>query len=424
MAAGQDHLLLGVATADITPPLGVTLMGYAPRLAESIGHPLRAEALACAGPGGGWILVVAEVCAFSSPLATRVRADIAARTGLPLEAIMLAATHTHSGPQVSDALWCERSPLESAYFRALHGTLVAVAEEAWRTRHLGSLVHAQAVARDLASNRRVQAADGAWHNAWSDPDGRHPGYCDPVVDLVGIRRETGALDALLVNFGCHPVCLGQESTAISGDYVSYLKDALEARWDVGTAMFTVSGHANIDPRHAGQCDPQIARRMGEALAAVVGEALPALAPVPGTRVAAASEPWRSKVDWSLSGRLAEYFPFGETAETSVSALAAGDLVLLGLPGEAVSEFRERFRQDSPFLKTVLVSLANDFVGYLVTDEILAQGAYEADMCPSRPMEAALTIHVQAVLRQARQLADCPPAGGHVCCPPCSTTSSN
>ena len=67
----------GVATVDITPPVGVTLMGYDPRISESVGHPLRAEALACAAPaGGGWIMVCADVCGFSSPLTDRVRADI------------------------------------------------------------------------------------------------------------------------------------------------------------------------------------------------------------------------------------------------------------------------------------------------------------------------------------------------------------
>jgi len=47
-----------------------------------------------------------------------------------------------------------------------------------------------------------------------------------------------------------------------------------------------------------------------------------------------------------------------------------------------------------------VSLANDFVGYLPTDEILDQGAYEADICPCRPIESALTEHTVRVLAKA------------------------
>jgi len=63
-------------------------------------HERRHEchALACSGANGGWILISADVCAFASPLAKQVRADIASRTGLRFESVMLSATHTHSGP--------------------------------------------------------------------------------------------------------------------------------------------------------------------------------------------------------------------------------------------------------------------------------------------------------------------------------------
>ncbi len=390
----------GVATTDITPPLGVTLMGYDPRLAESVGHPLRAEALSCESAGGAWILVCADVCAFAAPLAEVLRQEIARRTGLPPEAVVLTATHTHSGPHVSDALWCERSELESAYFADLRGKLADVAERAWRARVPGTLVHGQTAAPDLGSNRRVQQADGSWTNVWNDPGGTHTGYYDPAVDLVGVRRPDGALDALLVNFGCHPVGFGSKNCAISGDYVSYLKDALEAGGQAGTVLFTVSGHANIDPRDGVQADLEVVRRMGERLAEIIAAALPALAPVAGSAVAAVREPWTFEATWELGGRMTIYFPHAATGapvRTALSALAAGDLALLGLPGEAVSEYREIFRRRSPFGRTLLVSLANDFIGYLPTDEILAQGAYEAMMSPLNPMEAALTARADAAM---------------------------
>lgn len=392
----------GVATADITPPVGVTLMGYDPRPSQSVGHALRAEALACEGTNSGWILISADVCGFASLLTKQVRTDIANRTGLRLESVMLAATHTHSGPHVTDALWCERSEQESAYFRTLHGKLVDVAERAWRARFTGALVYGQTAAPTLGSNRRVQLGDGIWSNEWSDPDGRHTGYFDPAVDLVGVRRENGSLDMLIVNFGCHPVCFGSRTSAISGDYVSYLKDALEAAGNPGTVMFTVSGHANVDPREGVQTELAVARKMGEALAGIVRQSLPRLAPVGGGGVAAVEEAWQFNTTWTLGGRLSIYFPHaarGASVHTGVSALAAGSLVLLGLPGETVSEYREAFRRRSPFAQTLMISLANDFIGYLPTDEILSQGAYEAAMCPLNPMADALTARVDSALKR-------------------------
>ena len=89
------------------------------RLGCSIMRPLRAEALACEANERGWILISADVCGFSRPLTDVVREDIAQRTGLSATEVMITATHTHSGPHVTDALWCERSEMESAYFALL-----------------------------------------------------------------------------------------------------------------------------------------------------------------------------------------------------------------------------------------------------------------------------------------------------------------
>jgi hypothetical protein len=411
--------LFGVATVDITPPVGVTLMGYDPRISESVGHPLRAEALACADPaGGGWLMVCADVCGFSSPLTDRVRADVAARTGLPASAVIITATHTHSGPHVSDALWCERSALESAYFADLRVKLVDVAERAWHARGPGVLVTAETAAPEFGCNRRVQNVDGVWINAWSDPEGTHTGYNDPGIDLVGVRRPDGTLDALLVVFGCHPVGLGSRSLAISGDYVSYLKDALERAGGVRTALFAVGGHANIDPRVCVQADPDLVRAQGERLAALVADALSGLEPVNGGGAGAVREPWAFETTWALQGRLAIYFPHaarGATVRTALAAWGAGDLAFVGLPGETVSEYRQIFRNRSPFRRTILVSLANDFIGYLPTDAILGQGAYEAMLSPMNPIEAPLTARGEAALTRLRASLGDPSAGAEQGC---------
>lgn len=396
----MNPLQLGVASADITPPVGVRLWGYDPRVSTFVEHPLRAEALACSAGAKGWILVSADVGGFSSPLTRLVRSDIAGRTGLPAEAVVLAATHTHSGPHVTDALWSEQSELESSYFRDLRRALADVAVGAWRARAAGELVHARTAAPALASNRRVQRPDGSWTNEWADPEGRHPGYFDPTVELLGVRRQGGRLDALLVNFGCHPVAFGPGNPGISGDYVSYLKDALEGRGRAETVLFTVSGHANVDPRDCVQADPAVVRRMGEGLAAIVEAALPSLAPAGGAGAGAAEEPWEFRTTWDLSGRVAIYFPAagrGQTVRTSLCALGAGRLALLGLPGETVSEYREMIARRSPFATTLLVSLANDFIGYLPTDAILREGAYEARLSPLCPIEGAILSRADAAL---------------------------
>lgn len=399
----MQTMKFGVATADITPPVGVKLWGYNPRPSESIGHRLRAEALACEdGTGGGWILIGADIGAFSKPLSSLLQKDIGLLTGLPPGAVMLTATHTHSGPHVTDALWREQSDLESDYFRDLRHRLTDMAERAWHARLPGELVYAQTEAPTLGSNRRARTDDGTWINVWSDPEGKQTGYFDAGVDLLGVRREDGVLSLLLVNYGCHPVCFGSRNLAISADYAGYLKDALEENGDTQTVLFTVSGHANVDPRHCVQDQADVVRRMGEELAAKVRQAIPLLQPVPGSGASGIQEPWTFNTTWNIEGRMLIYFPHyrhNATVETCISAVAAGDCVLLGMPGETVSEYRGKFRERSPFGITLLVSLANDFIGYLPTDEILEQGAYEACMSPLNPIEDALTERADAALKR-------------------------
>ncbi len=396
----------GIAAADITPPLGCMLMGYNPRPASYVEHPLRAEALACEGSNGGWILLSADVCAFNSLLTDRVREGVAVRTGLSADAVAVAGTHTHSGPHVTDAYWAERSEMEAAYFRRLTETLIRIGAEAWEKRSPGILVVGRTHAPGLASNRRAQKEDGTWINVWSDPEGKQTGYCDDTVELVGVRRPDGRLDALLVNYGCHPVCFGSQHLGISGDYVSYLKDELEWKKHARTVLFTVSGHANVDPRRCVQSDPAVTREMGAQLARLVAEALPSLEPVSADRVAAVREPWEFEANWEIAGRMTIYFPHakkGSRVRTAFAALAAGELALVGFPGETVSEYRARLAAVSPFPHTVLLSVVNDFVGYLPTDEILRQGAYEAGMSPLRPIEVALMGKAERVLKKADAL---------------------
>ena len=91
---------------------------------------------------------------------------------------------------------------------------------------------------------------------------------------------------------------------------------------------------------------------------------------------------------------------GAVIETEVHALRAGGLAVVGLGGEVFSEYQRIIRGASGAEHTVIASVANDSVGYFPTDEGLAQGAYEAKMCPAEPIQDALTDHARRALEAA------------------------
>jgi hypothetical protein len=390
-------LKLGVSHIDITPPVGVTLSGYSPRVSNGVGHRLRAEALYCQGSAGAWVLVTSDLIGYPQRFVKDARRQIARATGLSPDAILISGTHTHSGPSV---LWFgngDAGDVDKKHAVDLQEQLVSLAVAAQQAAAPGRFEVAWSEAPQLGSNRRIQRADGQWVNEWEDDHGQHPGYFDPTIMLVGVcRPDRPNREALVVNYGVHPVVLGPASLAISADYVGYLKDALEAAGQAETVLFALAGGANINPRTCIKVGAEHPRRMGEILAGIVGETTARLSPVAGTRVASHRQAWNF-----TRTRGAEKQPArpgtarGDTLATEIQVLRAGDLAIIALPGELFSEYNRMLREASPFPHTLVISLANDYIGYLPTDAAQAEGAYETRMAPAEGLEAM-------IMDQARQ----------------------
>jgi len=395
MGENVSDLQIGVATVDITPPTGVTLVGYRPRVSTALGHPLRAEALVCRGDGGAWALITSDVIGYPRDYVQQVRRRITDKTGLPGDAILISGTHTHSGPSTLTFGGEDMAQIDRDYLHELQGRLVDVVAEANANAAPGSFEVAWTEAPALGSNRRVQQKDGTWGNEWQDPDGNHPGYFDPAVMLVGVRRPDDTLGALLVNYGCHPVVLGPSSLDISADYAGYMKDALESRGEARTAMFALAGGANINPRTCIMVGAEHPQRVGDKLADIVAATVQHLKPVGAGPVAAHLEPWSIiRGHDAYKGKDRPRSKEGDEIKTEIMALRAGDLGFISLPGELFSEFNKMLRDASPMPQTVVVSLAGDYVGYLPTDEGLEQGAYEARMAPAEGIEDMIMEHAR------------------------------
>ncbi|MEX0744515.1 MAG: neutral/alkaline non-lysosomal ceramidase N-terminal domain-containing protein [Phycisphaeraceae bacterium] len=393
----EDQLHIGVASVDITPPLGAVMVGYRSRRATSIAHPLRAEAMVCRGPGGAWALITSDTIGYTRAFADPVRAAIAEALGIPAGAVVLSGTHTHSGPcSIVFGRGEKLDPLDRDYLDELSGKLVALAQRAADDAQPGSFEVAYTRAPDVAHNRRIQREDGTWANEWEDREGKHPGYYDPAIMLVAVRRPDGRRDALLVNFGCHPVVLGPQSLALSGDYVGYLRRQLDAEANAGLTLFALAACGDINPRTCIQTDEAHPGALGEKVARLVLDALPGLEPVAASAVASCC------VEWSIT-RTREAGKYkgapgrnaGDVFETPIVALRAGELGIIAAPGELFSEYNAMLRAASPTRHTLVVTLANDYPGYLPTDEAQRQGAYETTMAPADHLEQPLMQHAAA-----------------------------
>ena len=102
------RLRVGSSRVDITPPIGSPLAGYGARTSVGIHAPVKVRALVISDGQSKLVLISLEVLAITNELSEAVNKAI--RLELPLEdsPIMLAASHTHSGPGGLGLLFWER----------------------------------------------------------------------------------------------------------------------------------------------------------------------------------------------------------------------------------------------------------------------------------------------------------------------------
>ena len=124
----MSGLRVGYGEKVITPPLGIDLCGYGfylDRKAESVLDELKARAVFLRSNDQTLILVSADIIGFTVEDADAIRVDIAAAHGIPRASVLLAATHTHSGPATQPLPGL--GEVDAAYMKRLRTRIVEAA---------------------------------------------------------------------------------------------------------------------------------------------------------------------------------------------------------------------------------------------------------------------------------------------------------
>lgn len=377
-----------MASVKITPEAPVHLAGYSTRDKpfERVVADVYAKALCLEdSKGRRAILLTADVIGWNAKVAEPVVARIMEKTGLPREAILLNASHNHSGPRLSLAT----SPRENipeaevlksvAYTASFQEKAAAVAvEAAGRLRPARLSWGTGSVA--FVANRR--SADGP---------------TDRTVPVLRIDGADGAPVGVVFGAACHNTTLAGKSYDLCGDYAGFAQSWLEENEPGLRAMFVMGcgGDANPEPRGT----LELAREHGESLGREAWRVLQQgkLAAVAGPLVTAlemASLPFRK-----LSKEEAEKLVFdrhlsavakqivalhaaGERVPTHYKAPVAvwqfgGDLTLVALPGETVADYVAAVRGALGKDRLWIAGYCNDKIGYLPSRRVAEEGGYEA-----------------------------------------------
>ncbi len=410
------RLECGAAEVAFTPPPGLPLMGnfrddYA---ARGTHDPLMARALVVRGAGGAAGVLVLDLCILTAENTAFLRREMARTSAVPPDRVLIAATHTHSGPAPAPLGPLPSSPPRAVRrFLARAATAVGLAERA-----LGPADLRVGRAREARVSfcRRLACRDGRTHMNWEGLDPafvrRALGKPDDELLVLGARGHDG-WRAALINFGLHPAVLAGDNWLYSADYPGYLAEALRRLAGSGLVPIFANGCCG-NVNHIDYRDPlqgrgyQMTQRIGHMLAVGAAEALQRAEPVRGAEVAVSRERvrlerlripearrrWAARVAARARARPAKGQVDGlpdacyadmlldmharqhEPVTAEVMALRAGDVGLVGLPGEFFCEFGVRIKRASPARHTLVIELANDELGYFPTRRAFREGGYE------------------------------------------------
>lgn len=420
------------AVADITPPSGLRMGGYAARgdaRATGAHDPLEAVLvwLRSTAPAHEVVWVVLDALAVDVELATALRRGVAREVGCDAGAVQVSATHTHSGP--------------AGWFRDPFGRTGPDGGEASRDELVRRIA---AAARTLPPGLEpvtIGFAEGAVNGLGSNRDDPG-GLSDPSLGVLALRGGDGRLRAALLDHGCHPTVLGHANTQWSADWPGAARAELRRMLPGNPVVGILQGASgDVSTRFTRRAQTFAeAERLGTVAARTAAELLEHLEPPTGSiasarsnvsvplrarpnaaaaaaGVASAYAAWRrvlSDLGPSPEERIARTRHEGaqmtlemarrglpQHVEMPIAAAAVGDVAYVELPVELFSAPALAIRHTSPFRHTRVVGLAGGCFGYVADAAAHEAAVYEALASPFDA--AAADIVVDAAGSLLRQL---------------------
>jgi neutral ceramidase len=390
----------GTGRVTITPKVPMWMAGYGSRTKPSEGavHDLWAKALVLEDPAGQRaILVTLDVCGIGRELSNRVRDTLKSRHGLDRDRIVLACSHTHSGPVVGsnlltmykiDAVQQKRI---DEYAEFLIDSIITASGQAINRLEESQLAWGTGRC-DFAVNRRANKEPQV-------PELRRrlslQGPVDHDVPVLRVTGANGALMAVVFGYACH--CTVLDSYKFCGDYAGFAQVDLENDHPGAQAMFIAGCGADQNP--IPRRTLELAASYGKQLAESVEEALrgplksidgPITTGYEEIALAFASLPNTEEIERDTKsdnffvasrarhlmktiasrGRLDPTYPY------PVEVWHLGGLTWVFLGGEVTVDYSLRIKRNLGSSRTWISAYCNDVMAYIPSLRVLKEGGYE------------------------------------------------
>lgn len=407
---------VGASKITINGKIGSQIQGAAvDNVADYIRDDLEANALICSDGKTQVMLVSCDIAGLLPEYTEKAAAEMADRAGIDKRDIIIACTHTHSGPSVIPTN--PSKELDIDYLDLLHDRLVTLAEQTVKSM-APARVGWQAGSVRIGYNRRFCWEDGS-HSMHGDP--RKSGFTglegpdDPHhVALLFLQAQENVPIALLHANTGHPTNFyGKNfySADFPGAARTYLREALGEDLPVlylNGAFGDIERFNDLSRYHYPETPERNMLRMAHLVA---GETLRCMHEMPICEISGIGHEYEDmKADVRLPAvdRLAwaqdvmdryeggvgvdkweRMFAFGITSlqkqfgENPVDALPIhairiGQLALLTQPCEMFCQFGLDIKRRSPAAATAVGGISDGYRGYLPSTQGIIGGGYSGE----------------------------------------------
>jgi len=262
----------GTASELITPTEPLWLAGYLARSEPAKGKisDLHASALALEDSQGQRLIIASiDLIAITKVIADPIYQAVEQQLNLPRERLILAATHTHYGPEFRpDKEVFFRIPREyggakiTGIAKKISDALTRVILDACENFEPVRLF-ARITSASFAHNRRRAGVKGG---APSTED-----ILDRDVPILDVVRADGSRKAIVFGYACHNTTIPPEDCRYCADWAGFAKEQLEESNPGATALFITGCGADQNPEPRGSVE--LSEQYGPEIASAVQASL-------------------------------------------------------------------------------------------------------------------------------------------------------
>lgn len=408
----------GAAKVDISPhdfPV-IRNGGFLEGQSTSISDPIHARALVLDDGNTEIAILVVDSCMLPREVCDQAKTLCSTSTGIPVERILISATHTHSAPGVMD--YCLGSRADVDYTRFLIPLLAKAIESAHENLRPARLGWTTADASEFTKCRRwITRPDKMGQDPFGETTVRammHPGHlnpdyvgpsgpADPWLSILSVQTTEGQPLALLGNFSMH--YFGGHP-GVSADYCGRFAQMIAeqiapadpdfvAIMSQGTSGDLWWGDYTLPKRQSWSIDEYTGELVELALTAWRGiehRDDHSLAMAESKMTLDRRTPDERRLQWArekiaaMNGQRpknrpevyaeqAVYLHENPSEEIVLQAIRIGGLGITAMPNEVYGLTGLKLKTQSPLQTTFNISLANGASGYIPPPEQHALGGY-------------------------------------------------